>query len=1207
MNLVPLTRTGGGHGAAQSGEAKGSILLIKPPYFSPWTPPLGIGILKSFLEQRGYRVKCLDFNTEPELWGMHHKYFGALQTLESVSINDGYSKLWWILNAHMLAYANGAGPAECAKVLKAVTPLYGIVVDEQMVSVLISLVDRFFKRMKALTDEMDFSGYSTVGTSTYTTSLGPSIFLLKNIKRDFPHVKTVMGGGVFADDLALESDNLDTLVREYDFIDHIILGEGELLLLKLLDGELAHKRVISLADLRGKTLEMKDVPIPDFSDTDPGDYYHLSIEGARSCPFQCSFCSETIQWGEYRKKPTDIFTEQVSDLARRYHNNSFFMGDSLMNPYINPFAAKLLETKASIFYDGYLRADKPVTNRKFVKLWADSGCYRVRLGIESAAARVLTSMDKMTTPQVISDVLKTLANEGIRTTTYWIVGFPGETEEDFLETCEFIRRHHRFIYELEAHPYYYYPYGQIGSRLYQCFSLYPEEVTEIIKFKVWDIIDAQPTRIERYDRLRRISKLASELGLPNIYTMAERFDAERRWHALYPPAVEVYEGSRIGRNSTRLPETPLEIFSPEARRSPAAGGPGQVLCYHVSVNRRLDEAALSAAVSRLMESREMLRVRLDSGKYVPVPPAVGAHDEQAVGVYPAGEEAEAAAPSVVEIVEELSATMRPEPKASLRVALVNRKNSAELLLMAHRAVADGRSVVLLLEDLYRLYEQLSNNREISLKPVEKTYTEFINGLEAVDFDDDAGSEGDATRAPAGADGEGPRPGRVDIELDGELSKRIFPEAPVPHDLKPAEIIAAALLGLLARVAGSGPEVDITADYRVADATLNDTVAPLTLVRRLPRELMGDADPRSRALKMRRFLKEITPGEAAARSAHEAGGKVLLNFEYMTEEPWLGGYHYTPRGFIDLRGEPRDPYLLEIAPARSADGVRLELRFGEGARALAVEVAGGFGEQVEAVLWEEASFLAAEQFWVEELGPEAMPPSVGVFGESGDDAGAGWAAVPCDIEGQTVEKMCARLKAEPAVALLGALSVLLSRLNGQESVCILTSVGGGEGHRVVPVRLNPAWSLSFDEFIEQVCRKFRLASEHSRHALKVLNGRLTQRPTPAPSFEVGYVFQDSAADTRPLLEGLRQWHLPSTHGLALGLAVTKKDEALSLHFVYETSRLRREILNKMSSYLQAIVGDAADDGGHALGDIALAEERKDLDLSATLARDVFSFN
>src|SRR6185369_12091451 len=138
-------------------------------------------------------------------------------------------------------------------------------------------------------------------------------------------------------------------------------------------------------DLNGEPLDMKKVPSPNFSDFNLSNYYHLTIEGARSCPFQCSFCSETIQWGDYRKKPADLFADQVIELAKRYHNKSFFLGDSLMNPYIFQFSNALLEKRADVLYDGYLRADKPVMWRDKVKLWARSGLYRARLGIESAA------------------------------------------------------------------------------------------------------------------------------------------------------------------------------------------------------------------------------------------------------------------------------------------------------------------------------------------------------------------------------------------------------------------------------------------------------------------------------------------------------------------------------------------------------------------------------------------------------------------------------------------------------------------------------------------------------------------------------------------------------------------------------------------------------------------------------------------------------
>lgn len=545
--LVPITLSPLNKGAQPSEGEKGRVLLIKPPYFTPWTPPLGIAILKTFLEQNGYPTKCRDFNIDSELWGMHHKYFSEIQTLEDVSVNDGYSKLWWILNAHMLAYVNTEDAATCSRVLETIIPQYGIRHSQEVIDALIPLVENFFKHMDDLLNQIDLSSYTVVGTSAYTTSLAASLFILRRVKREHPEIKTVIGGGVFADDLALGSDNLTTLVEEYPEVDHAVLGEGEMLFLKLLDGDLAHKRVISLKDLQGESLQMKDVPTPNFLDLDFSNYYHLTIEGARSCPFQCSFCSETIQWGTYRKKPIEVFVDQVTELVERHNSNAFFMGDSLMNPYIQDFAKELINRKAQIYYDGYLRADKPVTNRDRTKFWAHSGLFRVRLGIESASARVLGTMDKMTTPKVISDVLKSLASAGVRTTTYWIVGFPGETEEDFQETLDFIEEHHRYIYELEAHPFYYYPYGQVGSRLYQCRSLYPEEVTAVTKFKVWEIIDADPPREVRYERLRRLSKLASNLGLPNIYTMAERYQAEDRWHSLYPLAAEVYGDTEMRR------------------------------------------------------------------------------------------------------------------------------------------------------------------------------------------------------------------------------------------------------------------------------------------------------------------------------------------------------------------------------------------------------------------------------------------------------------------------------------------------------------------------------------------------------------------------------------------------------------------------------------------------------------------------------------
>src|SRR5256885_2848633 len=280
------------------------ILLVLPPFFTPLTPPLGISILKSYLAEQGYSVTCFDFNTLAQQWNMHHQYFVRLQSLENVTIQDGYSKLWHILNDHMLAHLNGASADTLRHLLPRIISQYGMNSEPPVVNDLIALVERYFKNFEAvLFDRFDFSQYSHVGTSTYTTSLSSSLYLLRAVKQRFPEIATIMGGGVFADDLALGSDNLSTLIREYPFVDHIIIGEGERLLIKLLQGELKDKRLITTEEVQRVNLDMLEVPIPSFADFNMQDYYHLTIEGARSCPFQCSFCSETIQWGNYRKKP----------------------------------------------------------------------------------------------------------------------------------------------------------------------------------------------------------------------------------------------------------------------------------------------------------------------------------------------------------------------------------------------------------------------------------------------------------------------------------------------------------------------------------------------------------------------------------------------------------------------------------------------------------------------------------------------------------------------------------------------------------------------------------------------------------------------------------------------------------------------------------------------------------------------------------------
>jgi hypothetical protein len=475
--------------APRTGEPQ-RVVLLRPPFFSPMTPPLGLGMLKAHLERRGHSVQCFDWNVDPEVWIKQRQYFVELERLDRAKVNDGDSKLWSLLNVHLLAYLGNHDAGRCEQLIRRVATCYGMRLDEQAPSKLHAIIAGLFDRLTTLTAALDLRGARFVGTSTYSTSLGPSLFVLRLIKQRAPEIRTIMGGGVFADDLALGSENLQVLLDRFDAVDHVVVGEGELLLERLVEGDFAGQRVIELGNLGQAELDIANVPVPDFTDFDLRRYLQLSIEGGRSCPFQCSFCSETVQWGRYRKKPAELLADQMLTLAQKYQQPRFFMGDSLVNPYVTDLSEALRARGASILYDGYMRADKAVGNTERVAEWAQAGLYRARLGLETASARMLGLMDKMTTPASILAALRSLTENGIRTATTWIVGHPGETNADFEETLAFVREAHPFIYDLHAHPFSYFPYGQVASRLYGSTSVFPDDVTDVIRFKTWDVSDA---------------------------------------------------------------------------------------------------------------------------------------------------------------------------------------------------------------------------------------------------------------------------------------------------------------------------------------------------------------------------------------------------------------------------------------------------------------------------------------------------------------------------------------------------------------------------------------------------------------------------------------------------------------------------------------------------------------------------------------------
>jgi radical SAM superfamily enzyme YgiQ (UPF0313 family) len=418
---------------------KEKILLVLMPFWDPQIPPLGMACLKSYLQQHGCRVKAVDTNLEVEFRNTHDRYFSILQTYIPLEKRGNMFNIGnQVLRNHLTAHINYENEEDYVKLVKILVQktFFSDIADETA-GELIDLLNDFYTGLKHyFLDLLKKEKPTVLGLSVYGDTLGLSLFAFKLAKQQDPSLKTIMGGGIFADQLAPGSPELDFFVEKTkDYIDKMIIGEGEGLFLKLLRGELDEsQKVVRVKDFTDALVDISSLEVPDFSDFDLQYYPHLAHYGARSCPFQCKFCSETVNWGKYREKNVTQTVKEFIKLYERYSYQLFLLTDSTLNPIAAELSKEISKSGVSIYWDGFLRADRHVCNPENTLSWRQGGFYRAMLGLESGSQRVLDLMAKRITVQQSEAALASLAYAGIKTTTFWLFGYPGETEQDFRMT-----------------------------------------------------------------------------------------------------------------------------------------------------------------------------------------------------------------------------------------------------------------------------------------------------------------------------------------------------------------------------------------------------------------------------------------------------------------------------------------------------------------------------------------------------------------------------------------------------------------------------------------------------------------------------------------------------------------------------------------------------------------------------------------------------
>ena len=273
------------------------------------------------------------------------------------------------------------------------------------------------------------------------------------VRRLPAQVTTVLGGYKASEEVAY-------LFATCPNVDLIVRGEGEETIKEIVQGvPYRDIRGLSYRD-NGRILHNENANLPDVATISPPDRslrrhnYQWTQNGvkvtnltfdtvltARGCPYQCKFCTFTLnplgQKRQYSERPLESVIEELNTITAdvvMFSDDNFFTNpkrsEELCDMIIENGIRKkfIVQTRIEI-------ASHPSLLQKAEK----AGIKLFLIGIESPHDDILELLHKGYTQQQIRDAFKVLATYNFYLHGYFIYGNIGETEEEMVYIAQFAK------------------------------------------------------------------------------------------------------------------------------------------------------------------------------------------------------------------------------------------------------------------------------------------------------------------------------------------------------------------------------------------------------------------------------------------------------------------------------------------------------------------------------------------------------------------------------------------------------------------------------------------------------------------------------------------------------------------------------------------------------------------------------------------------
>lgn len=423
------------------------VALVNMPFSYSKYPSIQLGTLSALLKSKGVPVDCHHLNVR-----FAHKI--GVPLYEMICEKRALFGEW--LFSYLL-FRDNPKRAEYPRVFK---PVFEQVAQESGHPI------SFFEDMATRTapqfltwamTAIDWGQYKLVGfTSTFDQNVA-SLTLAKLIKDLYPHVKIVFGGANYDGEMGME------YFRAFSFIDYVVVGEGEEVVPALVRHVLEEKsEAVPNGVIFREQGQIRFTPntalFADFVKTGPpdyDDYYHLLAElgdaaqgldrillyeGSRGCwwgeKHHCTFCGLNAQSMKFRAKSPDQAAREMTALSSRYDTTRFRLVDNIIDmKYVENLFGQFAAAHCDL--DVFIET-KSNLQKSQIRTLAVGGVKCMQPGLESLSLPQLKAMDKGVTP--MQNIVCLKWSNYYRVAVSWniLLGFPGETNEDYRRQIELL-------------------------------------------------------------------------------------------------------------------------------------------------------------------------------------------------------------------------------------------------------------------------------------------------------------------------------------------------------------------------------------------------------------------------------------------------------------------------------------------------------------------------------------------------------------------------------------------------------------------------------------------------------------------------------------------------------------------------------------------------------------------------------------------------